>query len=36
VLLGLRADERVAGAFDRSQLRRRQRNPIEFPADFRL
>jgi hypothetical protein len=30
------ADERVAGAFDRSQLPRRQLDPIEFPADFRL
>src|ERR1700752_3716940 len=35
-LLGVRADERVAGAFDRSQLRRHQRDPIELPADFRL
>ncbi len=35
-LLGFRADERVAGPFDRSQLRRRQRDPIELPAYFRL
>ena len=35
-LLGVRADERVAGAFDPSQLHRRQREPIELPADFRL
>ena len=35
-LLGFRADERVAGAFDRSQLRRHQRDPIELPAYFRL
>ncbi len=35
-LLGVRADEPVASAFDRSQLRRHQRDPIEFPADFRL
>jgi hypothetical protein len=26
----------LSGAFDRSQLRRRQREPIELPADFRL
>ena len=32
----LRADERVAGAFNRSQLRRHQRDPIELPADFLL
>src|SRR5271157_2769661 len=35
-LLRFRADERVAGAFDRSQLRRHHRDPIEFPAYFRL
>src|SRR5208337_4443750 len=36
-LLGsFRADQPVASAFDRSQLRRHQRDPIEFPADFRL
>src|SRR5208283_5983216 len=35
-LLGVRTDERVAGAFDRSQLRRHHRDPIEFPAELRL
>src|SRR5690242_4908200 len=35
-LLGVRADERVAGPFDRSQLRRRHRDPIEFSAYLRL
>ena len=35
-LLGLRADERVAGPFDRSQLHRHQRDPLELPAYFRL
>ena len=36
-LLGsFRADQRVAGAFDRSQLRLHHRDPIELPAYFRL
>ena len=34
--LGVRANESVAVAFDRSQLPRRQLDPIELPADFRL
>ena len=35
-LLGVRADERVAGPFDSGQLRRRHRDPIEFSAYLRL
>ena len=34
--LGIHTDERVAGAFNNSQLRRHQRDPIELPADFLL